>query len=268
MSESEETARRFWHNWNFHPYVALNTVRKAQKFTVTTEVTPMSRRLRAVVLYVCVIVFLAPPTRSQELSATSIKGIVLEMSIIEMTGALADAVENLEKPKAQLGRLMNDGKARLLTNLQVRTRPGESFNARIGQRVPIQTATLPAFRANDRTREPGQPQTASVAFPQIAYENTGLIVEGTLTATRDGLVDIKLNLEVTGLDRSTGSLTPTFTQRTLRGVVRMKISDAAVLMGLTQPDEPPSLSDIANGTGSTRLSRGSFMVLLTTKPVR
>ena len=172
------------------------------------------------------------------------------------------------KPKAQLGRLMNDGKARLLTNLQVRTRPGESFNARIGQRVPIQTATLPAFRANDRMREPGQPQTASVAFPQIAYENTGLIVEGTLTATRDGPVDIKLNLEVTGLDRSTGTLTPTFTQRTLAGVVRMKISDSAVLMGLTHPDEPPSLSDIASGTGATRLSRGSFIVLLTTKPVR
>jgi general secretion pathway protein D len=227
----------------------------------------MSRHLRAVVLSVCVIVSIALPTKSQGQSATSIQGIVLEMSIIEMTGALADAVENLEKPKEQLGRLMNEGKARLITNLQVRTRPGESFKARVGQRVPIQTGTLPVFRANDRMREPGQSQTASVGVPQIAYENTGLIVEGTLTATSDGLVDIKLNLEVSGLDRSTGSLTPTFTQRTLAGVVRMKISDAAVLMGSTQP-EPPSLSDIASGTSATRLSRRSFIVLLTTKPVR
>jgi len=227
----------------------------------------MSRRLRAVVLSVCAIVSIAPSTRGQRRPATRIQGIVLEMSIIEMTGAPADAIENMEKTKDQLGRLVNEGKARLITNLQVRTRPGGSFTARIGQRVPIQTGTLPVFQANDRIQEPAQRQTASLAVPQIAYENTGLIVEGSLTATGDGLVDIRLNLEVTGLDRSTGSLTPTFTQRTLTDVVRMKISETAVLMGLTQPG-PPSLSDIASGTGATTLSRGSFIVLLTTKPVQ
>ncbi len=227
----------------------------------------MSQRLTAVVLSVCAIVSIAPSTKSQTRSATRIKGIVLEMSIIEMTGAPADAIENMEKAKGQVGRLVNEGKARLVTNLQVRTRPGESFNARIGQRVPVQTGTLPVFQANDRIREPAQPQRASLAVPQIAYENTGLIVEGSLSATIDGLVDIRLNLEVTGLDRSTGSLTPTFTQRTLTDVVRMRIGDTAVLMGLTQP-EPPSLTDIASGTGAMTLSRGSFMVLLTTKPVQ
>lgn len=227
----------------------------------------MSRRLTAVVLSVCAIVSITPSTKSQTQSAVGIQGIVLEMSIIETTGSLSDAMENLEKPKDQLGRLVHEGKARLITNLQVRTRPGESFKARIGQRVPIQTATLPVFRTIDRLGAPAQSQTASLGVPQIAYENTGLIVEGTLTATSEGLVDIKLNLEVTGLDRSTGSLTPTFTQRTLMGVVRMKISDSAVLMGLTQPG-PPSLSDIATGTGATKLSPGSFIVLLTTKPVR
>ena len=227
----------------------------------------MSRRLTAVVLSVCAIVSIAPSTKSQARSATRVKGIVLEMSIIEMTGAPADAIENIERTKDQLARLVNEGKARLVTNLQVRTRPGESFNARIGQRVPIQTATLPAFQANDRIREPAQPQRASLAVPQIAYENTGLVVEGSLVATSNGLIDIRLNLEVTGLDRNTGSLTPTFTQRTLTDVVRMKISDTAVLMGLTQP-EPPSLTDIASGTGAAKLSRGIFMVVLTTKPVQ
>ena len=227
----------------------------------------MSRRLTAVVLSVCGILSITSSTRSQTRSATRIKGIVLEMSIIEMTGAPSDAIENMEKTKAQLGRLVSEGKARLVTNLQVRTRPGESFNARIGQRVPVQTGTLAAFQANDRIPEPGQPQRASLAVPQIAYENTGLIVEGSLSATGDGLLDIRFNLEVTGLDRSTGSLTPTFTQRTLTDVVRMKISDTAVLMGLTQPG-PPSLSDIASGKDTTTLSRGSFIVLLTTKPVQ
>ena len=72
---------------------------------------------------------------------------------------------------------------------------------------------------------------------------------------------------MTGLDRSTGSLTPTFTLKSLAGVVRMKINETAVLMGLTEP-ERPSLSDISSGTDATRLIGGSFIVLLTTKPVR
>lgn len=227
----------------------------------------MSRRLRAAVFSVCIIVCIPYSTRSQIQPATSIQGIVLEMSIIEMGGALAEAVGNLENTKEQIGRLVHEGKATLITNLQVRTRPGESFKARIGQRVPVQTATLPVFRASDRTREPAQPQTVSLGIPQIAYENTGLIVECSLVAVSDGLVDIRLNLEVTGLDRSTGNLTPTFTQRTLTNVVRMKTSETAVLMGLTQP-EPASLTDIAGGAAATRGSRSNFIVLLTTKPVR
>jgi hypothetical protein len=215
--------------------------------------------------------------RSQGQSATGMRGIILEMSIVEMPGPLEDATENLEKTRDQLGRLLNEGKARLITNLQVRTRPGEKFNARIGQRVPIQTATLPVFRASDSRREPAPHQTASFAIPQITYENTGLIVEGSLLAATDGLVDIRVNLEVTELDHSSGNLTPTFTQRTLAGVVRMKINDRAVLMGLTQP-ETTSLSAAASGTEApqtgrqpaqaTRHSRGNFIVLLTTRAVR
>lgn len=227
----------------------------------------MNRCLRAVVFSVCIIVCIPHSTRSQIQPATT-QGIVLELSIIEMGGSLAEAVGNLENTRDQVGRLVHEGKARLITNLQVRTRPGESFKARIGQRVPIQTATLPIFRASDRMREPAQPQTVSFGIPQITYENTGLIVEGSLVAASDGLVDIRLNLEVIGLDRSTGSLTPTLTQRTLTDVVRMKTSETAVLMGLTQPEpEPASLADIASGAGATRGSR-NFIVLLTTKPVR
>ncbi|MEK6320073.1 MAG: hypothetical protein AABN33_00175 [Acidobacteriota bacterium] len=233
----------------------------------------MSRCLSTVVLPVCFIVSITASARSQGQSATRIQPIVLEISIVEMTGAQLDVIEKIEKSRDQLNRLMSEGKVRLIASLQVRTRAGESFSARVGQRVPIQTATLPSFRTNDRTRgdarEPVQPQLTSVAVPQIAYEHTGLTVEGSSTAVSDGVVDIMLKLEMTALDRSTGSLTPTFTQRTFTNVVRMKESETAMLMRLTQSQpEPPSLSDIASGSGSVNLARGSFIVLLTTKPVQ
>jgi len=226
----------------------------------------MSRRLAAFVLSVCAVFTITPLTRGQSQSAPRVQGIVLEVSVIEMAEAPADAIEYLEKTKDQVARLVNEGKARLISNLHVRTRTGESFHARVGQRVPIQTGSLPVFQPIDRMREPVQPQRASLAVPQIEYENTGLSIEGGLIATSDGLIDIKLNLEVTGLDRSTGSLTPTFTQRTLTDVVRMRISETAVVMGLTQPEQPAS-PDPARGTGGTKLSPGSFLVILTTKPV-
>jgi hypothetical protein len=233
----------------------------------------MSRRLLTVVLFVCFIASITASAQSQAQSTTRIQRIALEINIVEVTGAPPDVIEKIEKSKDQLNRLMSEGKVRLIASLQVPTRVGESFSARVGQRVPIQTGTLPSFRTNDRSRgdarEPVQPQLTSVAVPQIAYEHTGLTVEGSSMATSDGLVDIKLKLEMTGLDRSTGSLTPTFTQRTFTNVVRMKESETAMLMRLTQAQpQSPSMSDIASGSGSVDLARGSFIVLLTTKPVQ
>jgi len=229
----------------------------------------MSRRLSAVALSVCCIVSIEASAQSQGQSATRTQGIVLEISIVETTGAQVIEIEKAGRD--QLNRLIDDGSARLVARIQVRTRTGESFSARVGERVPIQTATLPAIRTTDRTsrdtREPLQSQAASVAVPQIAYENTGLIVEGISTAAGDGLLDIRLKIEMTGVDRSTGSLTPTFTQRTFTDVVRMKESETVMLMGFIQPaGRKLSLEQIASGTPNP--AGGGFVVLLTTKPVQ
>ena len=105
----------------------------------------------------------------------------------------------------------------------------------------------------------------TLAAPQIAYENTGVSLQGNALAISDGLVDMRLSLEVTGLDRSTGRLTPTFTLRTLAQVVRVRIGETAVLMGFLTEPEPLSLSDIAGGASSRNVARSSFIVLLNTR---
>ena len=231
----------------------------------------MSRRLSAVALLVCCIASITASAQNQGQSPTRIQAIVLDITIVEMTGAQPDALDRIEKNRDQLNRLISDGKAKVFASLQVRTRTGEGFSARVGQRVPIQTGTLPTFRPTDRARsdarEPIQPPNVSVGVPQIVYEDTGLIVEGGSIATNDGLLEVRVKVEMTGLDRSTGNLTPTFTQRTFTDVVRMRESETAMLMALSQAD-PPSLSDIASGAGTSTLSRGSFLVLLTTKPIQ
>lgn len=231
----------------------------------------MSRRLSAAVLSVCCIVSITASVQGQEKSATGAQGIVLDLSIVETIGVQGNEIEKIKGTRDEINRLIADGNARLIASLQVRTRTGESFSTRVGQRIPIQTATLPALRTNERNsrdaREPLQSQGTSLAVPQIEYENTGLVVEGIAIATGDGILDIRLKIEVTGLDQSTGNLTPTFTQRSFTDVVRMKESETAMLMGFVQPTgRSLSLDQIASGA-TNRATRG-LVVLLTTKPVQ
>lgn len=195
----------------------------------------MSRRLSAVALFVCCLVSITASAQRRAQSATRPQGIMIEITIVETNGVQHNEIEKAATVTDHLNRLIADGRAKVVTSLQVRTRTGESFGAKIGERVP---------------------------------QNTGLTVEGTSTEAGGGLLDIRLKIEMTGPDPGTGSLTPAFAQRTLTDVVRMKKSETAMLMGLIQRGKSRKLTleEIASGTPNPE--GAGFMVLLTTKPVQ
>ena len=227
----------------------------------------MGRRLLVVALVFYCLVSIHSSVQAQTVPKP--RGIVFELNIIETTGDPQKEISSLEAGADALNRLIAEGKAKLVASLQVRTRVGESFSARLGERVPIQTATLPAIRTSDRTPRDsgGSIQSQTVGIPQIAYENTGLALDGSSTGAGEGLLDIRLKVEMTGVDITSGRLTPTFTQRTFTDVVRMKESETAVLMGLVQPGgRQLSLEQIASG--ASRAARVGLLVMLTTKPVQ
>jgi len=215
------------------------------------------------------IISIAASAEGQGQSTSKPQSVVLEINIVETTGAGQNDLDRIEAGKTQLNRLIAEGKAKLFASIQVRTRVGDGFTARSGLRVPIQTAMLPGFRTNDRSqrdaREAVQGQT--VAIPQIEYENTGLVLEGVASAAGEGFLDIRVKIEITGIDQRTGTLTPTFSQRTLSNAVRIKEGETVVLMGLVQATGGKlSLEQIASG--ATNPSTGGLVVLLTTKPVQ
>jgi hypothetical protein len=227
----------------------------------------MGRRLLVVALVFYCLVSIHSSVQAQTVPKP--RGIVFELNIIETTGDPQKEISSLEAGADALNRLIAEGKAKLVASLQVRTRVGESFSARLGERVPIQTATLPAIRTSDRTPRDsgGSIQSQTVGIPQIAYENTGLALDGSSNGAGEGLLDIRLKVEMTGVDITSGRLTPTFTQRTFTDVVRMKESETAVLMGLVQPGgRQLSLEQIASG--ASRAARVGLLVMLTTKPVQ
>ena len=100
----------------------------------------------------------------------------------------------------------------------------------------------------------------------MTYENTGLSVEGLASSPDDGKFDIRLKVEISAVDRSTGSLTPTIVNQRLFEVVKMKSGETVIVMGLSQQD-PPWASPAQNATGAS-LSRGSFVLLLSAKPIQ
>lgn len=228
----------------------------------------MNRYLSTVVLFACFAASITGSAQGQAPSGIGAKGIALEISIVETDGVRVNELAKVPAVKEEVNRLIASGKARLIASLEVRTRTGENFSAKVGQRIPIQTATLPAVRTSERpprdSREPLQSQGASIAFPQIEYENTGLVVEGIAMPAGEGLMDIKLKIEVTGLDHSTGTLTPTFTQRTFSDGIRMKESESAMLIGFVQPaSRSLSLEEIASG--ASKAAGSGLVVVLTTK---
>ena len=109
--------------------------------------------------------------------------VILDISIIEITAARAEDMETIVKDKQRLNALINEGKAQSVADLQMRSRSDETANAQIGQRVPVQTATLPAF---DRSRGDSNESGAVVgtAIPQIEYDQIGLGVRPRLASSQ------------------------------------------------------------------------------------
>jgi Flp pilus assembly secretin CpaC len=207
--------------------------------------------------------------------------IVLDISMVEVSLNRTEDLERIARDKARLDYLIAEGKARPIASLQMRARSGEQAVARIGQRVPIQTGTFPAFNVPGERQRRIVGQTSgndsgdvvvantgafpAVGVPQIQYENTGLSVDALPTIVANDQIDVRLKIEMTGLDKSTGNLTPTFIQRNVSDIVRLKQGETALLMGLIQHEALwPSATQSARPQGTDQ-SRGSFVVLITAR---
>jgi hypothetical protein len=229
---------------------------------------------------VCLLAATASAQEAKPLTRTSERTIVLDISMVEVNLSRTEDLERIAKDKAKLDSLIAEGKARPVASLQMRTRSGEVSTARIGQRVPIQTGTLPTYVApTDRQRRTGGQQSgadsndvvvaSTGAFgggvPQIQYENTGLNIDASPTIVAGDQIDVRVKIEMTGLDKSTGNFTPTFIQRTVSDIVRVRQGETTLLMGLVQHEALWPSAGQAPRAQPPDQPRGSFVVLLTAR---
>jgi general secretion pathway protein D len=146
-------------------------------------------------------------------------------------------------PPSSISFFQNKGKAKLLASTQVHILDGEKQNIRIGRRVPIQTASLPSYVNPTQTGNNQNNQNSQflggqfgVGIPQIQYENVGLNIDMDPKVFEDE-VHMSMKIESTSLDLSSGRLTPTFNQRTMQSVARVKDGQQTLIAGVSQTEE-------------------------------
>jgi general secretion pathway protein D len=147
-------------------------------------------------------------------------------------GAPTAAAAALLIPPSVFTAFQSKGNTRLIASTQVHAFNGEESSARIGQRVPVQTAQAYPFgiQTGTSTTNNGFP---SGGFPVINYEPTGLTLKFTPQVFPNQDVQVKMSIESKDV-LGASTLTPTFTERTITGTARVQNNRTMMLASVAQ----------------------------------
>src|SRR5258708_3272549 len=163
-------------------------------------------------------------------TSTSSPGVDLR-SIVGLvpTGAAAALVI----PPSVLTAFQSKNNSRLLASTQIHAFNNEESTARIGQRVPVQTAEAYPFGVQTGTTTNTQTGFPSGGFPVINYEPTGLTLNFTPQVFPNLDVQVKMKIESKDVSGA-NPLTPTFTERTITGTARVQNNRTMMLASVSQ----------------------------------
>jgi general secretion pathway protein D len=138
-------------------------------------------------------------------------------------------------PRMTLTAFQSRNNGRLLASTQIHAFNNEESQARIGQRVPVQTAsTFPAFgnfNGNGNGNNQGNNSVFNQGIPVIQYEPVGLTLKFTPIVYPNLDVQVKMNIESKDV---TQGLQPTFTERTITGTARIQNNRTMLLASVAQ----------------------------------
>ena len=138
-------------------------------------------------------------------------------------------------PASALTAFQRKDRTKLVARTQVHAFNGEESTARIGQRVPVQTAQTFPFGTTNPTTPGGVTGGVNFGggFPVIQYEPTGLTLKFTPQVFPNLDVQVKMSIESKDI-LNAGSLTPTFTERTITGTARVQNNRTMMLASVAQ----------------------------------
>jgi general secretion pathway protein D len=137
--------------------------------------------------------------------------------------------------------LKSDSNTRTLASPQLRTSEGTPAQARFGDRVPVPVTTFAPIATG------GTPQQPITSFN---YENIGVNIDITPRMHHDDDVSLNLTVSVTNISGTGFGGLPTFGNREIKTVIRLRDGETNMLAGLIRDEERvgldgvPGLSDI------------------------
>jgi general secretion pathway protein D len=144
-------------------------------------------------------------------------------------------------PPTALSALQRRDNTRLVASTQVHAFDGEKSTAHIGQRVPVQTATVSPYgsvASGGDDKQPGVTQGlfGGNGYPVIQYEKTGLTLEFTPQVFPNLDVQVKMSIKSNDVTRTAGAaaLTPTFTERNIEGTARIQNNRTMMIASVAQ----------------------------------
>lgn len=168
-------------------------------------------------------------------SSGSVNGAGAGVNLSSIIGATPTAAAAaLVIPASVLTAFASKTNAKLLASTQVHAFNNEESTARIGQRVPVQTAQ--AYPFGIQTGQPNQ-QSGNIfpsgGFPVINYEPTGLTLSFTPQVFPNLDVQVKMKIESKDVSGA-NTLTPIFTERTISGTARVQNNRTMMLASVSQ----------------------------------
>ncbi len=137
--------------------------------------------------------------------------------------------------------LKTDHNTRTLANPQLRTSEGMAAQARFGERVPVPVTTFAPIATGGTAQQP---------ITSFNYENIGVNIDITPRTHHDDEVSLALKISVSSISGTGFGGLPTFGNREINTVIRLRDGETNMLAGLIRDDERrvlegiPGLSDI------------------------
>ncbi|MBD0369263.1 MAG: hypothetical protein ICV60_00300 [Pyrinomonadaceae bacterium] len=145
-------------------------------------------------------------------------------------------------PPSAIALLQGRDRTKLLFTTQIHAFNNEESTARIGQRVPVQTAQTFPFGTTNTTNQPGgvnQGVGFAGGFPVFNYEQTGLTLKFLPTVYPNLDVQVKMSIESKDVINP-GNPTPTFTERSIAGTARIQNNRTMMLASIAQGSQSQS----------------------------
>ena len=164
------------------------------------------------------------------------KGLAILDGGVKTVGLPVSLGSALILPASTLTALQTRSRTRLIASTQVHAFNGEESTARIGKRVPVQTASTFPFGGQAGTGTGTGTGTGGFpagGFPVINYEPTGLTLKFTPQVFPNQDVQVKMSIESKDVLGASG-LTPTFTERTITGTARVQNNRTIMLASVSQ----------------------------------